>query len=132
MTKPNFVLTVLLPIILMVVAIAWTRGPTPKTNVTAPVKAELIIFSATWCGACQLIKNDIDQIEASGVKVTRVDIDKQPELAAKYQVMSVPTMILTNCGPQHRSLERTQDIADVIRWLRELRQSDVVTAHQLQ
>ena len=63
----------------------------------------LIDFYADWCGPCKMMSPVIDKIaeELNGsVKVGKVNIDENQELAIKYQVMSIPTiMIFTNGIP---------------------------------
>ena len=60
-------------------------------------KIVLVDFFGTWCGPCQAlmpilkaVKDDVGE----AVKIVKIDIDKNNELAVKYQVRSVPTMIL--------------------------------------
>ena len=60
----------------------------------------LIDFYAEWCGPCRMLGPVIDEIaeEATTFKVGKVNIDEQPELATRYQVMSVPTLIVIKNG----------------------------------
>lgn len=60
----------------------------------------LIDFYAEWCGPCRMLGPIIDEIaeEATDFKVAKVNIDEQPELATKYQVMSVPTLVVIKNG----------------------------------
>lgn len=60
----------------------------------------LIDFWATWCGPCQAVGPIIEEIaeERTEVKVGKVNVDDYPELAAKFRVMSIPTMILVKNG----------------------------------
>lgn len=56
----------------------------------------LVDFFATWCGPCRMVAPVIDEIskeKAGEVAVYKVDIDQSPDLAFKYQVSSVPTLI---------------------------------------
>ena len=56
----------------------------------------LIDFWADWCGPCRMLSPIVDEIanEApQGVKVCKVNVDEQPELAQKYDIMSIPTLI---------------------------------------
>ena len=66
---------------------------TEVLNSTLPV---LIDFYADWCGPCRMLGPVIDEIaeEATDFKVGKVNIDEQPELATKYQVMSVPCLVM--------------------------------------
>ncbi len=61
----------------------------------------LVDFSATWCGPCQKMAPLIDELasEYDGkAKVVTVDVDNSQDLATKYGVMSVPTIVLLNGG----------------------------------
>lgn len=60
-------------------------------------KIVLVDFFGTWCGPCQAlmpILKDVKEDLGDAVKIVKIDIDKNHELAVKYQVRSVPTMIL--------------------------------------
>ena len=61
----------------------------------------LVDFSATWCGPCQQLSPIIDELaeEYSGkVKVGKVDIDKSQDVAGKFGIMSVPTVLFFKGG----------------------------------
>lgn len=64
----------------------------------------LVDFWATWCGPCQMLGPVIEQLaeeyEGKDVVVGKVDVDENPELAARYGVMSVPTVILFKTGAE--------------------------------
>lgn len=59
----------------------------------------LVDFWAEWCGPCKALAPTIDEIakEQSAVKVGKVNVDNEPDLARRYRVMSIPTLILF-CG----------------------------------
>ncbi len=64
-------------------------------------KPVLVDFWATWCGPCKMLAPTISQIadEQEGiVKVGKVDIDQQPQLAAQYGISSIPTLIVFKNG----------------------------------
>jgi thioredoxin 1 len=61
----------------------------------------LIDFTATWCGPCKMLAPIVEQLaqEWDGkVKVFKLDVDDNPDLAGQYQVMGVPTLILFKDG----------------------------------
>ena len=63
-------------------------------------KPVLVDFFATWCGPCRMVGPLVEQLseEMSGVKFVKVNIDEEPELAARYQVESIPTFLLVKNG----------------------------------
>ena len=61
----------------------------------------LVDFWAVWCGPCQMLAPTIEELanEYEGkVKVGKVNVDEQPELAQKYGIMSIPTLIYFKDG----------------------------------
>ena len=55
----------------------------------------LVDFWATWCGPCKMLAPTIAKIaeeKAGTVKVCKLDVDEEPEIAAKYRISSIPTL----------------------------------------
>ena len=70
-------------------------------EVFACSKTILIDFWAAWCGPCKMLSPIIDQIadEADdSVKICKVNVDEQSELAAQFQVRSIPTLVVIKDG----------------------------------
>ncbi len=68
---------------------------------TAADKPLLVDFWATWCGPCRAMAPVIEEIaneETARLSVAKLDVDASPEIAQRYQVMSIPTLILFKGG----------------------------------
>lgn len=64
-------------------------------------KAVLVDFWASWCGPCKMLAPVIEEIAeeySSEIKVGKVNVDDEPSLAAKYGIMSIPTVMLIKNG----------------------------------
>ena len=75
-----------------------------KTNFQNEVinseKPVLLDFWASWCGPCRMVGPIVDEIaaERSDLKVGKVNVDEQPELAGQFGVMSIPTLLVMKNG----------------------------------
>lgn len=70
-------------------------------EITNTDKLVLIDFFANWCGPCQMLSPIISEIAndyADSIKVCKVNVDENQELALKYNVMSIPTLIFFKNG----------------------------------
>ncbi|WP_178042853.1 thioredoxin [Frisingicoccus sp.] len=63
-------------------------------------KPVLIDFFATWCGPCKMVSPVVDEIanERPDIKVCKLDVDRNLDLARTFQVMSVPTLVAMKNG----------------------------------
>ena len=81
----------------MTVSIKRSNFEMEVTHSDTPV---LLDFYADWCMPCKMLSPVIDEIadEVAGVKVGKVNIDEEPELASAFQIMSIPSLVLIKDG----------------------------------
>lgn len=80
-----------------------------KEEVLNAEKPVLLDFWAGWCGPCRMLSPVIDELaeEAGDVKICKINIDEEPELAAEFEVMSIPTLVVMKDG---RELQRASGV----------------------
>ena len=73
-----------------------------ETEVIKSEKKVLIDFYADWCGPCQKLSPIVDKFakEHSEIKVVRIDIDAQEDLADRYNIRSIPTLVVIENGEE--------------------------------
>ena len=71
-----------------------------RNEVLDSEKPVLLDFWASWCGPCRMVSPIVDEIaaERGDIKVGKVNVDEQPELAAQFGVMSIPTLVVMKGG----------------------------------
>ena len=83
-----------------------------EEEVTNSDKTVLIDFWASWCGPCKMMSPVVDQIAEElkdNVKVCKINIDEEQNLAVKYNVMSIPTFVVIKAG---KEIGRTIGVQD--------------------
>ncbi len=80
--------------------ITKVTNDTFEAEVLNSEKPVLVDFWAVWCGPCKMIAPEVEQVAESrdDIKVCKINIDEERELAIRYGVMSIPTLILFKEG----------------------------------
>lgn len=93
-----------------------------KDNFDEVVNSELVLidFYADWCGPCKMLIPNLEKLEeTSGILIKKVNVDNSRELAKKYGVMTIPTLILFSNGRElkrhigYLSVEELQEFISV-------------------
>ncbi len=80
----------------------------------------MIDFFANWCGPCKMMSPVIDEIaeELQNIKVGKINVDENQDLAMKYNVMSIPTIVIIKDGKEIKRFVGVQDKENLIKDLK--------------
>jgi thioredoxin 1 len=79
----------------------------------------LVDFFATWCGPCRMLSPIIDEVaNEENIKVVKVDVDKHEDLAKRFGIMSIPTVIVFKNGvEEHKSIGLVSK-EEILTWIK--------------
>ena len=78
---------------------------------------EVLKFSANWCGPCQMLGQTLKNIEDNVIPIREIDIDEDLDTAAKFNIRSVPTMIMLENGNEIKRVSGALPLAKVKEFL---------------
>lgn len=90
-----------------------------KQEVLENEKPVLLDFWAAWCGPCRMVAPVVEEIaeERTDIRVGKVNVDEQPELAGEFGVMSIPTLVVMKDGREAARSVGAQPKEDILSML---------------
>jgi thioredoxin 1 len=101
-------------------AVAKASDTSFETDVLKATEPVLVDFWAEWCGPCRVISPIVDEVagELQGkLKVVKVNVDENPATAAKYGIMSIPTLMIFKNGAMAARQIGALPKAKIVQWI---------------
>lgn len=78
------------------------KKSTFESEVLKSDKPVIVDFWASWCGPCRMLSPIVDEVaeETTAIKVCKINVDEEPDLASQFKVMTIPTLIVFKDGQE--------------------------------
>lgn len=98
-----------------------TKKSTSFEDLIQSAQLVLVDFTASWCGPCKMMAPNLEELKkdmGDAVRVVKIDVDRNPQVASQFSVQSVPTLILFKNGQRvwrQSGLLPASQLKDIVR-----------------